>query len=144
MTSAASTSILAIDTSALLRRYVPDVAARLVTATMEAAPIWCASALARTELLAALHRLSMAPFQHEELWRSARADWDAFHVVPVDGRCLSAAADLAARYGLAVGDAIHLAAADRLPRPVRYLSFERRQLSAAVELGLDVVTPIDG
>jgi predicted nucleic acid-binding protein len=86
----------------------------------------------------------MAPFQHEELWRSARADWDAFHVVPVDGRCLSAAADLAARYGLAVGDAIHLAAADRLPRPVRYLSFERRQLSAAVELGLDVVTPVDG
>jgi predicted nucleic acid-binding protein len=143
MTVTAPTPILAIDTSALLRRYVPDAHAGLVAASMAAAPIWCASALARAELLAALHRLSMAPFQHEELWRSARADWDAFHVVPVDGRCLSAAAELAARFGLAVGDAIHLAAADRLPRPVRYLSFERRQLSAAVELGFDVVTPTD-
>lgn len=143
MTRATDRPILAVDTSALLRRYVPDPATDLVAATMEDARVWCASALARTELLAALHRLSMAPFQHEELWRSARADWDAFHVVPVDGRCLSAAAALAARFGLAVGDAIHLAAADRLPRPVRYLSFERRQLSAAVELGLDVVTPID-
>lgn len=143
MTTAADGAILAIDTSALLRRYVPDDAAELVAATMDAAPVWCASALARAELLAALHRLSMAPFQHEELWRCARADWDAFHVVPVDGRCLSAATELAARYGLAIVDAIHLAAADRLPRPVRYLSFERRQLSAAVELGLDVVTPTD-
>lgn len=141
--NAPAAPILAIDTSALIRRYVPDRDATLVLDAMEAAPVWCASALARTELLAGLHRLSMAPFQHEELWRAARADWDAFHVVPVDGRCLSAAADLASRYGLAVGDAIHLAAADRLPRPVRYLSFERRQLSAAVELGLDVVTPTD-
>ena len=135
--------VLALDTSALLRRYVPDADAELVTTTMEGAAVWCASALARAELLAALHRLSMAPFQYEELWRAARADWDAFHVVPVDGRCLSVAAELAAHFGLAVGDAIHLAAADRLPRPVRYLSFERRQLSAAVELGLDVVTPTD-
>ena len=135
--------VLAIDTSALVRRYVPDPDAMFVIDAMNEAEIWCASAMARTEVLAALHRVAMAPFQQQELWRAARADWDAFHVVPVDGRCLSLAAELAARFGLAVVDAIHLAAADRLPRPVRYLSLERRQLSAAVELGLDVVTPTD-
>jgi uncharacterized protein len=44
---------------------------------------------------------------------------------------------------LAVVDAIHLAAADRLPRPVRYLTFERQQIPAAAELGLEVLSPRD-
>ena len=105
-----TTPILAIDTSALMRRYIPDPHAGLVLEAMAGADVWCASELARTEVLMALHRMAMAPFQHEELWRSARADWDAFHVVPVDGRCLSHAADLGATYGLRLTDAIHLAA----------------------------------
>lgn len=137
-----SAPILALDTSALMRRYIPDPHARLVVDAMAAAEVWCASELARTEVLLALHRMAMAPFQHEELWRSARADWDAFHVVPVDGRCLSHAADLGATYGLRLTDAIHLAAADRLPRPVQYLTFDRRQIPAAAELGLEVLTPV--
>ena len=138
-----TTPILAIDTSALMRRYIPDPHAGLVLEAMVGADVWCASELARTEVLMALHRMAMAPFQHEELWRSARADWDAFHVVPVDGRCLSHAADLGATYGLRLTDAIHLAAADRLPRPVRYLTFDRRQIPAAAELGLEVLTPVE-
>ena len=133
---------LALDSSALLRRYVPDLHRRLVEDEMESAHSWCASALARTEVLLALHRMSIAPFQQEELWRSARADWDAFHVVPMDNRCLSRAADLGARFGLRVVDAIHLAAADRLPRPLRYLTFDGRQIPAAAELGFEVVAPV--
>lgn len=132
---------LAIDTSALLRRYMPDPDRELVVASMAAAGTWAASALVRTELLLALHRLAMAPFQHEQLWRAARVDWDAFHVVPIDARCLSHAADLGATYGLRLVDAVHLAAADRLPRPVQYLTFDRRQIPAAAELGFEVVSP---
>lgn len=135
--------IVAIDTSALVRRYVPDPHRQLVVDTMTEASVWCASAMARTEVLLALHRMAMAPFQHEELWRAARADWDAFHVVPLDSRCLSHAADLGATYGLRLVDAVHLAAADRLPRPARYLTLDRRQIPAAAELGLEVVAPID-
>lgn len=137
-------TLLALDSSALLRRYVPDEHRSLVMDQMAGADTWCASAMARTEVLLALHRTAMAPFHHEEMWRSLRADWDAFHVVPVDGRGLSHAADLGARFGLRLIDAIHLAAADRLPRPARYLTFERRQMPAAAELGLEVVTPVDG
>jgi uncharacterized protein len=37
---------------------------------------------------------------------------------------------------------VHLAAADRLPRPLHYLTFERRQIPAAAALGFDVVSPI--
>ena len=134
-------SIVALDTSALVRRYMPDPHRSLVVETMESADVWCASGMARTELLLALHRLAMAPFQHEELWRSARADWDCFHVVPVDQACLSRAADLGATYGLGLVDAVHLAAADRLPAPIRYVTFERRQIPAAAALGFEVVAP---
>lgn len=134
---------LALDTSALVRRYVPDPHRELVLEEMAVADSWCASELARTEVLLALHRMSVAPFQHQELWRSAREDWDAFHVVPLDGRCLSRAADLGAEFGLRLVDAMHLAAADRLPRPARYLTFDRRQIPAAAELGLEVVAPVN-
>lgn len=136
------TEVVFVDTSALVRRYVPDPDRQLVLDEMAVASVWCASAAARTEVLLALHRMAIAPFQHEELWRSARADWDAFHVVPTDQRCLSHAAELGARFGLRLVDAIHLAAADRLPRPVRYLTFDRRQIPAAAELGFDVATPV--
>lgn len=137
-----SAPLLFLDTSALVRRYVPDPERALVVDTMAEADTWCAAELARTEVLLALHRMAMAPFQHEELWRAARADWDAFHVVPVDSRCLSHAADIGATFGLRLVDAIHLAAADRLPGSVRYLTFDRRQIPAAAELGLDVVTTL--
>ena len=39
-------------------------------------------------------------------------------------------------------DAIHLAAADRLPRPVRYLTLDRHQIPAAAGLGFDLVAPL--
>ncbi len=135
-------SVLAIDSSALVRRYVPDEHRDLVLEEMAGSEAWCASAMARTEVLLALHRMAIAPFQHEQLWRALRADWDVFHVVPVDGRLLSHAATLGARFGLRMIDAAHLAAADRLPRPTRFLTFERRQMPAAAELGLEVVTAV--
>ena len=134
-------TVLCLDTSALLRRYVPDPHRGMVLDHMERAEVWCAAEVARTELLLAMHRMAMAPSQQEELWRAARADWDAFHVVPVDGRCLSRAAELGAEFGLRTLDAVHLAAAARLPAPVTYLTFDRHQIPAAVQLGFHLVAP---
>jgi hypothetical protein len=37
-------------------------------------------------------------------------------------------------------DALHLAAADRLPRPLTYLTFDSHQIPAALGLGFDVVS----
>jgi hypothetical protein len=36
---------------------------------------------------------------------------------------------------------VHLAAADRLPRPARYMTFEGRQIPAAAALGFEVISP---
>jgi hypothetical protein len=136
--------VLFVDTSALVRRYVQGPGRDLVVEAMAADDAWCASALCRSETLLALHRLAVTPSQHERMWGRLRDDWDAFVVVPVDDRCLAHAVELGATYGLRTVDAVHLAAADRLPRPARYVTFDRRQIPAAAALGFEVVSPEAG
>lgn len=132
--------VLFVDTSALVKRYVDEPGRDTVVAAMAGDDEWCASELARTEAMLTLHRMAATPRQADRLWRALRADWDAFHVVPVDDRCLAAAVDIGANHGLAVNHAIHLAAASRLPRPVRYLTLDPRQVSTAIALDLELVT----
>lgn len=134
-------TLLAIDTSALLRRYLRAGGHGLVTEAMGEATTWCASALARTETLQAMHAVAVTPGQHDALWSALRADWERFHVVPVDDRCLARAVEIGATYRVRSTDAIHLAAAERLPTPVRYLTFDRRQIPAAAGLGFEVIAP---
>lgn len=133
---------LAIDPSALVARYVPGPDRPLVNATMADDPRWCASDLARTEVMLALHRAAGAEILAEALWTAARADLDAFVFVPVDERCIARATELGAAYGLRTVDAIHLAAADRLPAPIRYLTLDRHQIPAAAALGFELVAPL--
>ncbi len=133
---------LYIDTSALLRRYLADPERPLVVDAMEADSVWCGSAISRTEGLMALHQIAYSQSHHEELWQQFRLDWDSVVEIPVDDRCLSRAAEIGAQFRLRAVDAIHLAAADRLPRPLSYLTLERQQLAAAVELGFAVITPL--
>ena len=137
--------MLAVDTSALVKRYVDEPGSDEVTALMDDDPQWCASELVRCEATILLARLATSRRQADHLTRLFHADWDAFHVVPVDERCLSRAAEIGADFGLRVVDAIHLAAATRLPAPVRYLTLDPRQVLPAVALDLEPVpAPLDG
>jgi predicted nucleic acid-binding protein len=97
--------------------------------------------LARTEVLLALHQAAGESRRHRDLWDGVRSDWNLFWEVPLDGRCMARATEVGARYGLSVVNAIHLAAADRLPRPVEFLTLDRRQIPAAADLGLRVQSP---
>jgi len=133
--------VLAIDSSALLRRYVADRQRPMVMAAMARSPVWAASALARSEVMLALHQSASSLVGQQEAWAAVRDDWEAVWEVPVDGRCLARATEIGARYGITLVAAIHLAAADRLPRPVRFLTLDRRQIPAAADLGFDLVTP---
>lgn len=132
-----------LDTSALLRRYLRDRDSGLVDDAMNADDEWIASALARTETQLALRRVARSSTHLDVLWATFIADWDAFAVVPVDDRCLAESVELGTRFGLRTVDAIHLAAAARLPPPVRFVSLSRQQLPAAASLGLDVVSPVE-
>jgi uncharacterized protein len=133
---------LYVDSSALVRRYLRDRHRDVVMGAMAADDQWCASSLVRTESQLALHRAAVSAPQQAELWRALRDEWDAFWVVPMDDRCMARAVELGATYGVRIVDAVHLAAADRLPTPVRYLTFDRQQIPAADALGFEVVSAV--
>lgn len=135
---------LVLDTSALLCRYLPDARRRFVAEMMAEHDDWIVSTLARTEVLLALHQAAGEAGRHRGLWDRVHRDWTLFWEVPLDGRCMAGAAEIGARYGLSVVDAIHLSAADRLPRPVDYLTLDRRQIPGAIELGYRVRSPSEG
>ena len=130
---------LALDTTALLARFLSGPTRATVVDAMADDGDWCASALALTEALMLVDRLT-DPGQAVVLRRALRDDWDCFAVVPVDQVCLDRAADLGRQHPLRTTDAIHLAAADRLPRPTTYLTFDAHQIPVALALGLDVVS----
>lgn len=129
---------LALDTSALLARFLDGPARPVVLGAMAADHDWCASALALTEALMLIDRLGDDPERTDELRRALRDDWERVHVVPVDQRCLDRAAELGRTQPLRSVDAIHLAAADRLPRPVTFATFDPAQIPVALALGFEV------
>jgi uncharacterized protein len=126
---------LALDTSALLARYLAGAERDVVVDAMQRDPSWCASALALTEAL-----MLADPYEADELRRALRDDWERFAVVPVDERCLARAAELGRSHPLRAVDAVHLAAADRLPRPLTFCTFDPHQIPVALALGLEVVS----
>jgi len=131
---------LALDTSALVARHLAVPARAVALAAMRADPDWCASALALTEALVLIDRLTDEPGVRADLEDAVRLDWDRVAVVPVDAACLDRAADLARAQPLRLSDALHLAAADRLPRPLRFVTFDPGQIPVALALGFDVVS----
>lgn len=132
---------LALDTTALVARYVSGPGHREVLDAMATDPDWCASSLALSEALVLVERLA-EPTQATLLRRAILDDWGRIAAVPVDQRCLERATELGRAHPVRTVDAIHLAAADRLPRPVRYATLDVHQLAVADALGFDVVTPI--
>jgi predicted nucleic acid-binding protein len=131
---------LALDASALLARYLDSEEREVVLGAMAADPDWCASALALTEALMLVERVTDDPLQRDELRRALRDDWERIAAVPVDQSCLDRAAELGRSQPLRSVDALHLAAADRLPRPVTFVTFDHHQIGVALALGFDVVS----
>jgi uncharacterized protein len=131
---------LYVDTTALLARHL-DVPERAVAVdAMAADPQWCTSALAVTECLALVERVSDDEAARDRLRQAIRDDADRMAIVPVDQMCLDRAAELCRTQPLAMVHALHLAAAARLPAPTTYLTFEADQLLVAASLGYDVAS----
>jgi len=130
--------MLFLDTSALLKRYVDEDGTGMVVAAMAGDDVWLASALAGAETQVAIARLPVAEDERARQLRRYEEDWERFRVVPVDAECLRDAARIAADQRIRIVDAIHLAAAARLPQPFRFLTFDPDQAEAARALGFDV------
>jgi predicted nucleic acid-binding protein len=96
--------------------------------------------LALSEVLVLIERVGGFEAERDALRRAVRDDWERVHVVPVDQACLDRAAELGRTQPVRTVDAIHLAAADRLPRPLTYCTFDSRQIPVALALGFDVTS----
>jgi uncharacterized protein len=129
------------DATAVVALHI-DTAARPLAdrALAEAVDPVCVSALSLTEALAVIDRLTDEPAVRLDLEDAVRLQWDRYAVVPVDQRCLDRATTLLRAQPIRLADAIQLAAAERLPRPVRYVTFDPGQIPVALGLGFDVIS----
>lgn len=130
--------MLFLDTSALVKRYVNEEGTELVLQKMGDDPEWVVSSVARTEAEITLCRLGFDPGDSAGPWRRLREDWERCHVIPVDPACLERAGEIGCQFEVRTLDALHLAAADRLPRSLVVLTFDRRQADAARAMDLVV------
>jgi uncharacterized protein len=131
---------IVLDTSALLALAVDGPQRQVVLDALGNDEVWCASAMALTEALPAIDRLTDEPILRDDLEDAVRLAWDHLHVIPLDQRCLDRAAALARSQPVRLSDALHLAAAERLPPPVRFCTFDPAQIGVALGLGFDVIS----
>jgi hypothetical protein len=131
---------LYLDASALVAAHLDTPARQVVLDAMAADADWCSSGLTLMESLALIDRVLDQPVLRSDLEDLVRLTWDRVAIVPVDQRCLDRAATLMREQPLRLSDALHLAAADRLPRPVQFVTFDPGQIPVAMSLGFDVVS----
>jgi uncharacterized protein len=128
---------LYLDSSALVKRYIDEEGSELVLATMDEADTWSACRIGYVETMRAVAladgRKAAAEFE---------ADWPALEVVEVDADLVRHAAELTLSADLRSLDALHLAAALRLPGEELVLTtWDARLHQAARDRGLETVPP---
>jgi predicted nucleic acid-binding protein len=129
-----------LDTSALVGLHLDGPARAIVLDALAADAEWCSSGLTLMESLALVDRVTEEPVLRSDLEDLLRLSWDRVAVVPVDQRCLDRAGVLMREQPLRLADAIHLAAADRLPRPVTFVTFDPAQIPVAISMGFVVAS----
>jgi len=129
-----------LDATALLALHVDGAGRGVVIDALERDTAWAACAIALTEAVAATSRLTDEPVLARAVEDGVRHTWDFLHVVPLDQGLLDDAAALCAGQPVGVSAALHLAAAKRLPAPVRLVTFDAAQIPVALSLGFEVVS----
>lgn len=131
---------IALDSSALLALHTDGPGRRIVLDALETDPVWVAAASALGEAVVGAARLADDPVLARDLEDAIRRHWDHVHVVPLDHVLLDEATHLCTIQPVSFPVALHLAAAARVPAPVRFLTFDPAQIPVALSLGFDVVS----
>lgn len=129
-----------LDSSALLALHVDGPSRTVVLDALEGDTEWAACALALGESVAAASRLTDEPVLVRHLEDLVRHTWDFLHVVPIDQALLDDATAVCHAQPVGLSTALHLAAAARLPAPVRFVTFDAAQIPVALSMGFDVVS----
>lgn len=128
---------LFIDSSALVKRYLEEPESDEVISAMQADREWIACQVAHSETALTICRATVEG-DRDEARMKLDDEWRRFRVLPVDRALLSRAVEIGCEHQVRMLDSIHLAAADRLPRPFTFVTFDRRQASAAGALGFQL------
>lgn len=129
-----------LDASALLALHIDGAHRSTVIDALESDTSWVSCAMALAEAVAAASRVTDEPVLARHLEDMIRHTWDFLHVIPVDQSLLDEAIALCQAQPVGVSTAVHLAAANRLPRPIRFITFDASQIPVALSLGFEVVS----
>lgn len=133
--------MIALDTSALLKRYREEQHSGWVEKQMSLDSEWWSSTLIAAETAIAIARTGQPVEQLTQTDARISRDLEFFDMVPVDAECITAAIELSRGFGLRTLDAIHLAAFRMMPGDCRLITFDNRLAGAAEDLGLELLTP---
>jgi len=136
--------IVYIDTSALVKLYVPEPESGAVQALVGTAQVAAVSVVAFAEARAAFARKrrerAVNPKDYRRIVREFDDDWDHYFVVDVTEPLVKRAARLADKHGLRGYDAIQLSSAivlrDQSGEAVSFCCFDGRLLRASRREGL--------
>lgn len=108
--------IVYLDTSALVKLFVPEPHSEAVRAAVTAGSVVTTQLLAYAEACSAFSRLSESRSDEslfERLREELDAHWTEWEIIQVDERLVRRAADLCSQFRLRGYDSVHLAAAER-------------------------------
>jgi len=139
---------LYLDSSAIIKVYLREPWAQLITAALAADPVAHTAEISyvetRTAFSRALREGRITAADQSALVAAFEVDWTGYARVPIDEALLRLAADLVDRHSahaLRAIDALHLAAAVRIaagaPRAVAIVCWDRRLWRCARDEGFD-------
>lgn len=137
--------ILYLDTSALVKLFVPEKYSEQVRAAVSRSTLVVTQVIAYVEACSAFARLAEARADRslfKRLRRELDAHWTEWEIVEVEEKLVRRAGEFCARYQLRGYDSIHLAAAEmtydtsRGHADFRFGVFDAELARAATELGL--------
>jgi uncharacterized protein len=140
--------IVYLDTSALVKLYVPEADSAKTAQLVETVEMTAISRIAYAEARAAFARKrrerALSPRDYRTIVQDFDDDWDSFFIVDVSEILIKRAGQLAESFALRGYDAVHLASAvivgEQSSQPVTFACFDDRLCRAARRQGLSVVS----
>ncbi len=125
-----------LDSSALVKYFSAESSTVAVRGLLESDTVTSTSALSRVEVVRAAQRIGAPAVA------AARRALGLVLVLELDGQVLDRAGTMMPGSSLRILDAIHLASAEVLgPSLTAVVTYDRRMIEAAEQLGLRVITP---
>lgn len=140
--------ILYLDTSALVKLYVPETDSATIKQLVDAAEMSSTSRIAYAEARAAFARKrreqTVSLPDYRTIVRDFDNDWETFFIVDVSDALTKRAGQLAEKFALRGYDAVHLASAvivgEQANQAVRFACFDEKLSRAARREGLTVLS----